>query len=406
MIQYHDALNQILSSAEPLPAETIPADAAVGRVTANGINSPEYLPPFANSAMDGFAVRANDTEGAERPREFRVKGMIAAGDVVDESFQTAADETWEIMTGAPLPAGCDRVIKVEETRRTGDVVTWNRAIASGENVRHAGEDFDIGDRISDGRTVVLPEHLMAFAALGIRDISVVRRPRVAVISTGAELAPDGGHGKIRNSSAPYLMAELNALGVSPKFIGTVPDEEDTFLAKVEAELRLGVDVIVSTGAVSMGRFDFVATALKRLGAEILFHKVAIRPGKPLLFAKIGAATFFGVPGNPVATTVGLRFFVEPYLRALKGLPPELPARATLEFTVKKPAGLRCFYKAETKKLTLRRTTRALKGQESFRIAPLLTANSWVVLPEEGGEVVGDTEVDVFPLHSWTDKETI
>ncbi len=405
MILFKNAIEQIIASVSALTVEEIPIERAVNRVLSSSVSSAEALPPFTNSAMDGFAVSSRDFLNLSTPFQFRVNGIIAAGDAPIERLN-GPNECWEIMTGAPVPAQCDTVIKVEETKRDGDYIHIHRAPVAGENIRNAGEDFRMGMPVAQPGTRLYPEHLMAFSALGVRNVSVFRSPRVGVVSTGGELASNAalGSGKIRNSTAPYLLAELNALGMEAHFLGVVADEPKAFLKLMEEQLSQDVEVILSTGAVSMGRYDFVASALRDLGAEILFHKVAIRPGKPILFAKMGKTAFFGVPGNPVSTAVGLRFFVEPYLRALQGVLQESPHRAILENDTKKPSGLRCFFKAKTSHERSQQSVTILKGQESFRIAPFLTANSWAILPEDGVSVAKGSEIDFYPLHSWGHKE--
>lgn len=408
MILFPEGIRQIRASAPVLPAEEIACAHALGRVLSAKVLSPEALPPFTNSAMDGFAVSSHVFESQSGPFRMRVNGIIAAGDAIREKYETGPNECWEIMTGAVVPPDCDAVIKVEETTRESDTIQFSNKLRTGENIRKSGEDFQVGKQVANSGSRVYPEHLMSFAALGIETVSVIRKPRVAVISTGSELATDAGPGtgKIRNSTAPYLLAELNALGVEANFLGVIADDPKDFLSLMETELAKNVDIILSTGAVSMGRYDFVAPALRDLGAEILFHKVAIRPGKPLLFAKLGKTAFFGVPGNPVSTAVGLRFFVEPYLRSIQGLAPELPYRAVLENDTKKPAGLRCFFKAEVSPTQSLRSVKILGGQESFRVAPLLESNGWAVLPEDGDRAVKGSEIEVYPLHSWATKEGI
>lgn len=408
MILFAEAIQQIISTSPPLPAEQVACERALGRVLSSKILSPEALPPFTNSAMDGFAVSSRELELQSGLFRMRLKGIIAAGDAIREHCETGPNECWETMTGAVVPPDCDAVIKVEETTREGDTIQFSRGVLAGENIRKSGEDFQVGKEVSDSGTRVYPEHLMSFAALGINSVSVYRKPTVAVVSTGTELAADAGPGtgKIRNSTAPYLLSELNSLGVDAKFLGVIADDPKAFLSLMETELGRNVDIILSTGAVSMGRYDFVAPALRELGAEILFHKVAIRPGKPLLFAKLGKTAFFGVPGNPVSTAVGLRFFVEPYLRSLQGVPTEQPYRAVLENDTKKPLGLRCFFKAEVSQRQTLRTVKILSGQESFRVAPFLASNCWAVLPEDGDSAVKGSEIDVYPLHSWSSKEGV
>lgn len=406
MIQYDEAFSIIRSSAKTLSMETVPFQKTLGRILASDLKSKEMLPPFSNSAMDGFAYRLSDLSRTNSPHQLKILGTIAAGDSIGQKSTTGNNETWEIMTGAQVPCDCDAVIKVEDTRKEGDGVEFLKVGKVGENIRSAGEDFQIGDIVTKSGTRIFPEHLMAFAALGIQDVPVFRQPTVSVLSTGAELAnvPALNSGQIRNSTGPYLTAELSRLGTTPTFLGAIADDPKLFLDVIKEQVDKGVDAILSTGAVSMGKYDFVATALRDLGAEILFHKVAIRPGKPLLFAKIGKTAFFGVPGNPISSAVALRFFTEPFLRQLQGLASERGVKVVLENPIKKPEGLRCFFKARTHFENGHRTVEIIKGQESFRISPFLNANSWAVLPEEGKELDQGTEIEVYPLHSWAQKE--
>ena len=204
MILFPEAIRQINSSASRLTVEEVPCEHALGRVLSSKVISPESLPPFTNSAMDGFAMSSREFEAQSGPYRMHVKGIIAAGDTIREHGETGRHECWEIMTGAVVPPDCDTVIKVEETTREGDTIQFSRFLRAGENIRKSGEDFQVGKQIADAGSKIYPEHLMAFAALGIPKVSVYRKPRVAVVSTGSELAPDAGPGtgKIRNSTAP------------------------------------------------------------------------------------------------------------------------------------------------------------------------------------------------------------
>ena len=405
MTRYEEALAVILAEARPGTGESVPIESACGRVAAETLAAGEPLPPFDNSAMDGFAVRASETLGPLV--RLRVLGAVAAGDA-PPAHCAEIGCAWEIMTGAPVPQGFDAVIKVEETMRDGERVIPAREVRAGEHLRCAGEDFAPGSPVLRRGTRIFPEHLMALAALGIQSVPVCERPRVAVLSTGDELVEGGealAPGRIRNSTGIYLEAELRSLGADPWRRVTVPDDPSRFVSAVRAALDDGAHTLISTGAVSMGRHDFVTEALGELGAEVLFHRVAIRPGKPLLFARLPRrsgppAAFFGIPGNPVSTAVGLRFFVEPYLRACMGTEREVGWILPLERDAVKPEGLRCFFKSvlvsgEAGMLAVR----VLPGQESFRVAPLLCADSWAVLPEEGARVAAGTRVRVFPIHA-------
>lgn len=406
MILFDDAIERILSNVPAIEPEEIHLNESLGRITAVDLVSRENIPSFNNSAMDGFAFRYPEDKILSSSEKFKVVGVIAAGDDVSQLRSTGPSEAWEIMTGASMPIDCDSVIKVEDTCRQGEEVVFNRFPKLGSNVRKAGEDFSVGDCVVKKGTQIFPEHVMALAALGVNGLKAVKKPRVGVISTGAELTSDGPltPGKIRNSTAPYLMGELALLGTEAKFLGSNSDDPKDFLKVLRAQIEEKVDIVISTGAVSMGKYDFVATALRDLGAEILFHKIAIRPGKPLLFARLGKTTFFGIPGNPVSTAVAIRFFVEPYLRKLRGEHPEVGHWMQLKNGVKKPEGLRCFFKARSFMDSGTAWVEILKGQESFKVSPLLAANSWVVLPEAGASVEAGEKVRVFGLHSWGQKE--
>lgn len=405
-----------------VPAEPLPLEECTGRVAADDVRGSESIPPFDNSAMDGFAVNAARTSAASAqvPVRLCVLGCIAAGDgVFGEALD--AESTVEIMTGAPMPGGpLDAVVKVEdvEVRRgpEGAKITEiivRKPLKAGENVRRRGEDFSPGQQALAAGTLLMPEHVMALASLGVASIDVRRLPRVAVISTGRELVHHSeanlAPGMIRSSTAPYLMTALPRYGAAASYHGVIPDEPGHFIDVMQGILRDPPDVILTTGAVSMGKHDFVGAALEKLGAAIRFHKTAIRPGKPLLVAdwpdrEVRTSeggrrpVFFGIPGNPVSTAVGLRFFVEPYLRAITGRPAEQPMRARLASAAPKPKGLRCFFKAGLEVGTHGGRVTVLAGQPSFMVSPMLAANCWAVLGEEGTSVTAGEEIDVYPLH--------
>ena len=415
MIRYHEALKKIRevahAKADHFSILELPLEEALGRVVGSTVLSPTQVPPFNNSAMDGFALRSQETKGAEhsRPKTFSIQGMIAAGDKPrsDELRQAACTE---IMTGAPLPEDFDSVVKCEDVtllqngRGEAERIQVSREIKAKENVRFAGEDFRKGDPVLDRGQVIQPEHVLALATLGISQLPIFRRPSAAILSTGTELVDyrirgELEPGKIRNSTAPFLHTALLHLGADVQYHGILPDKPQEFLKQLELILSDTPDIIVTTGAVSMGRFDFIKDALHDLKADILFHKVAIRPGKPILFARLKKSAFFGLPGNTVSTVVGLRFFVEPYLRELLGISPELPVHARLEQETPKPEGLRCFFKAEVEIEEGALYAKVLPGQASFMVSPLLTANAWAVLPEEPFQLNTGTMIEVFPLCS-------
>lgn len=389
MISCEEALATILDAASPMPAESCPKDRAQGRILAKPVTSAECLPPFDNSAMDGFALYA----ASELPAgsEFDVTGMQVAGDVQ----APAAGGTWEIMTGAQMPDGFNTVVPIERVSvlaRSADGrprrIRLEASVQPGQHRRRRGQDVSSGQLMMTAGERIGPHHSMLLAAVGVAEVQVVRPPRVAVITTGSELETDPvqslAPGRIRNSNGPLLAARVAAAGADLVHQESVDDDPAKFAAALERALQAGAEVVVSTGAVSMGVHDFVPATLRGLGADIRFHKLAMRPGKPLLFARLaGGALHFGLPGNPASAAVGFRFFVEPALRAMLGMPRERPLRLPLAAAFEKHAPLRFYLKgrllvAEGGQLR----AKVMQGQGSFRILSMLRANAWVTVPAD------------------------
>lgn len=389
MIEYDEALQLSLADARPLEAERVAVSQALGRVLAEPVLSGEALPPFDNSAMDGFALRSGGAACAAGTT-FDVAGERAAGDgPVD-----AGAGAWEVMTGAPIPAGSDMVVPVEQVavlerddRGRPTRIRLTTDVPPAQHVRRAGTDIDAGAIALEADTVLREAGAMVLAAIGVDHVLVRRRPRVALITTGRELVDGPGPlepGRIRNSNGPFLALRLQAGGAQMVHSETVTDDADDFRSALERARGAGAEVIVSTGAVSMGRYDFIPCTLDALGARTLFHKVRIRPGKPILAARLPQGErVFALPGNPASTAVGLRFFVEPVLRALLGLPAEAAFELPLAEPYRKRVPLRMHLKA---RLVLdaeaRLLVQVLDGQESHRIRPLLDANAWAVVPAD------------------------
>ena len=405
MISYPIALQHILQACQALSPEQLPLAQAVGRVLAQDVQAGEDLPPFDNSAMDGFAL-ASAGQVLAPGREFTVAGSQAAGDGLAAYDRDAC----EIMTGASLPDGLDSVVPVEQVsvlQRDGEGRPWrirlDAAVSPGAHVRRRGQDVSIGDHIANSGARLTSAGHMLLAALGVGTLAVRPQVPVALFTTGRELVDDPAQsllpGQIRNSNGPYLADRLDECGARVVHRETVGDDAVAFTAALERGLAAGARVVLSTGAVSMGRHDFVPDALRTLGATIVFHKVAIRPGKPLLFARLpGGQLYFGLPGNPVSSAVGMRFFVEPALRALLGLPEEQPLLLPLAAEVHKKPGLQFFLKA---KVALREGAKlqveVMAGQESFRIKPLLASNGWAVLDTDAETLPAGTLVAVYGL---------
>jgi molybdopterin molybdotransferase len=401
MIAYSEALQHLMEAATPLPAERLTLHEAGGRILATDIISGQSLPPFDNSAMDGFALRANGTP-FESGTGFAVQGWQAAGDAGAEGGEGA----WEIMTGARMPVGLDTVVPIENVEILASEdgrptrIALKSAVKPGQNVRLRGQDVEEGERVLQAGQALDINARTLLHAIGVAEVAVVARPKVAVIATGKELVTEAAQaldsGQIRDSNRPYLIGRLQAAGAEVVWQGTVGDEVAAFDAALDDALTAGAQVLVSTGAVSAGRYDFIPDALRARGARIVFHKVAIRPGKPLLFAVLpGGALYFGLPGNPVSAAVGQRFFVEPVLRRLLGLAAEPLLQLPLQADVRKPPGLRFHARARVEvDAQGRLSARVLAGQESFRLKSMLQANAWVVLEGEGELATAGTPVRV------------
>lgn len=405
VIAFDEARRLILAACQPGPIEVVPTAQALGRVLAEDIASPADLPPFDNSAMDGFALACG---GVSLPSggEFAVGGAVAAGDAP----LTAARGAVEIMTGAPMPPSFDGVLPIEHAdvlERDGDGrprrIRTRAEVVPGVHVRRCGQDVARGQRVlaAGARIGVVPRMLLS--ALGMADVRVHARIKLALLTTGRELIDDPHQpllpGQIRNSNGPFLSDRLLEAGAELCHRETVADEPAAFLAALHRSLDAGADVVLSTGAVSMGRYDFVPDSLGDLGAELVFHKVAIRPGKPLLFARLPSGPlYFGLPGNPISSAVGLRFFVLPALRAMQARAQETPLHLPLAQALEKKTDYTLLQKALVALSDDGRLqVQLLQGQESFRIQPLLQANAWAVIRGPVATVPVGTRVEVYGL---------
>ena len=330
MIPLADAQARILGAIAPLEPRSVPLASARGLVLAREVVAAEMVPPFANTAMDGYAVQAADTAGAsgDEPVSLRVVGELAAG--VAPTTRVGPGEAIRIMTGAPMPEGADAVVMVERTKAEGDQVAIYAAASAGDHVRPAGGDLEVGQRVFEPGTQLTPAHLGVLASLDVAEVTCHPRPRVGVCSTGDELVATGplAAGMIRDSNRPMLLAVLEEAGCEPVDYGIAPDDEtaltDTITRAVDE-----CDALLTSGAVSMGDYDYVKVVLERLAAErpaseYAWMQVAIKPAKPLAFAAIGGVPVFGLPGNPVSSRVSFEVFARPALRRLAGHADVMP----------------------------------------------------------------------------------
>ena len=315
MTDINEALDFVLDSIRPLPAEEVPLLEALGRATASAIVSTEPVPSFDNSAMDGYAVRGAELEAGRR--EFRVVVDIPAGRWVGEAVGEGAAA--KIMTGAPVPPGVDTVVPVELTEQNGDRLIVHKSVPAGANVRRAAEDIAPGDVLLERGALLAPADIGLLASVGQRSVLVTRRPRVAILATGSELVPLGqplGPGQIRNSNSATAYGQVLAAAGDPLLLGIAPDDLTATRRLIGA--ALDQDVVITSGGVSVGEYDFVKQVQDELGVERRFWGVTMKPGKPLTFGTRGDTLVFGVPGNPVAAMVCFELYIRPALLALQG----------------------------------------------------------------------------------------
>ncbi|AJE46304.1 gephyrin-like molybdotransferase Glp [Celeribacter indicus] len=319
MISVSDALENVLALCAPLPTETVPLRAAHGRVLARDALARRDQPPFAASAMDGYALRSADcAPGAS----FAVVGESAAGHGFDGTVGTG--QTVRIFTGAPVPAGADRVVIQEDVTRAGDRITLSAPIGDNTNIRPAGGDFRAGDRLEAPRRLT-PRDVVLLAAMNLPEVEVYRRPEVALIATGDELVMPGeepGPSQIIASNTFGLAAMVEAAGGVARVLPIAPDDEP--LLRQSFALAGGADLIVTIGGASVGDHDLVGKVAADLGLARAFYKVAMRPGKPLMAGRMGGSVMLGLPGNPVSSMVTAQVFMLPALAAMQGLPPAPP----------------------------------------------------------------------------------
>ena len=388
MISVSEALDRLFSLAAPLGTEEVPLLEANGRILARDVTARRDQPPFDNSAMDGYAV----TEGAPGD-SFRVIGESAAGHRFTGAL--APGEAVRIFTGAPIPERTGRVILQEDVTREGDAITITGTPGEGLHIRQAGDDFRIGDSITAPRRLT-PNDIALMAAMNIARVPVARQPRVAIIATGDELVMPGedpGPDQIVASNSFGLHALLSDLGAAPRLLPIARDS----LASLRTvfELADDADLVLTIGGASVGDHDLVAQAAADMGLDRAFHKVAMRPGKPLMSGRLGDAMMIGLPGNPVSAMVCGHVFVAPVIRAMLGLGAAPAPRKTAHLAYDIPAnGPREHY------MRARLTADGISlfdRQDSSLLSILSAADALIVRPpQDPARSAGET-VDYLPL---------
>jgi molybdopterin molybdotransferase len=387
MISVEEALERILAQITALEEVHIPLATAQGVVLAQDIIANDDIPPFANSAMDGFALRSQDThpQNGVFPR-LRVTGGVAAGYVADHAVEEGT--AMRVMTGAPIPPGADSVIQIELTNYDGPESTWvevQQEVAPHNNVRPAGEDMRKGQVIIQRGTEIGPWEIGILATLGYAQVPVIRRPRVAILGTGDEVIDINEPlrpGKIRNSNSYLLEAAVRRAGGEPHRLGVAQDTVESLREKFSEAATY--DLIFTSGGVSVGDFDLVKDIMSEQGT-INFWRINMRPGKPVAFGHIGGVPLLGLPGNPVSTAVTFELFGRPILRKMQGqtrlLKPQVPV--VVEDGISDRAMRRHYVRARVEWHKDHFVAHTTGNQGSNIMTSLLQANAFVIVPEGG-----------------------
>ncbi len=402
MITVAAALDQILNAITPLGMEKVNLLDALGRVLGEEVVAGRNIPPKDNSAMDGYALHWRDTIGAseENPVILEVTEDIPAGAIPRHGL--AAGQAARIMTGAPLPAGADAVLRMEDTEKDGLQVKIKVAVQPGQDIRSAGEDVREGEVVLSVGDLVRPAGIGMLASLGRSFISVYQRPLVAVLATGNELVDIDENPtpwNIVNSNSYSIASLARDCGALVMQLGIARDEREDLLAKFRAAIR--ADVIISTGGVSVGDYDLVKDIMQEVGSSMQFWQVAMRPGKPLAYGTMGDVPMFGLPGNPVSCMISFEEFVRPALLKMMGHQKlfRRTVKAVLQEDIEKRTGLTHFIRALVKLGPGGYTATTTGEQGSGILKSMVRANGLIVLPEDLEIVRAGTEVPVQLLDS-------
>lgn len=407
MLSYIDAMNIIYeqnSSAVKIINIENNYNSLLGLICADDVYCQKSIPSFKNSAMDGYVLQSSYFKTL--PCKVTIQGTIAAGDLLNFSYSGV----WEIMTGASIPHNYDAVIKIEDVEilssnnnsRPTEVLI-NQAIIKMQNIRKPGSDYTKGDCIIKKGEQFNSRHIMAFSTLGLKSFKTFKRPSVILFTTGNELLTNLektlNTSKIHDSNSYYLHAECFQNNIIVLESKSIKDNKELFTDNLKSALNSKADIIISTGAVSEGRFDFIHECVKNLGAKILFHKVAIKPGKPLLFAVFpNGKYYFGLPGNPISTAICFRFFVIALIRSMQHQKPESTITAKMNSSDVKLIGFKYFRKAiATVNSKAILSVELLDGQESYKISPMPKANCWAIYDEKQTKINANDLVEVLPF---------
>jgi molybdopterin molybdotransferase len=401
MKNYLEALTIIQNEISAIGTQQLDTKSVNG-VIAEDIFSNNPVPSFSNSAMDGFCLQSELTQNAtsDNPVELKINGTIFAG---DEALTDAIGSgSYEIMTGSMMPDYMDSVLTVEK----GEVIEKNgcktlvlsEPVIKGANVRRSGEDYQKGELILSKGTLINDHHKIGLIMNNHRKVKVYKKPSIGILTTGSELDIDSPS-SIPNSNGPFLESAVNTLGLQCIQNLHSGDELSVIKEKIQKLRDKNANLILTSGGVSAGKADFIPAALVEMGAEILFHKLWIRPGKPILMAKFpDGEIVFGLPGNPVSVAVGFRFLASQAARIMQGRQVEKPINSINITDYKKSKKFNLFAKAIAHVDTNGQIhTQVMSGQESFKVKPFRDANCWAMIPEGVETIKKGEQISIFPL---------
>src|SRR5215467_5826745 len=399
-VRVAEAQEMVLSCVQPVGVEKVALLEALHRVTAEEVTAQRHIPLDDNSAMDGYAVRHTDVAGATRdqPAVLEVREILPAGK--RPQHRIAPGTAVKIMTGAPLPEGADTVVQVEHTDGSDTRVQIYRAPRLGSNLRRRGEDICQGECVLAAQTFLRPAELGVLASVGKAQVLVYQRPRVAILATGDEIIDPGEpdtQGKIINSNSYTLAGQIAEAGGSPLLLGVAPDDRTIMSQRIASGLR--ADVLITSGGVSVGSFDYVRECLDAFGFQARFWTVAVRPGSPATFGMVGHVPVFSLPGNPVASMVTFELFVRPALRKMTGrcdlFRPRLDA--VLQDEVEKRRGVRTLLRGVLRQDEGPASVTTTGPQGSGILRSMSLANCLIDLPEDSERLQPGARVEIMLL---------
>ncbi len=408
------ALKKVLDLVPPLPAVSVPLSQASGYILAEDVVAHDSLPPFDNSGMDGYALKAADTSGANprNPVSLKVVGEVAAGFLFTGEIRRG--QAVRIMTGAPIPKGADAVIRIEDTgenyqdsqRPLPDLVSIKAEVGPANAIRYAGSDLREGQRILNKGRKIRPQEVGVLASLGVAQVPVIKRPKVGILATGDELIPVEEPlvpGKIRNSNGYAQAAQIEALGADVVRLGVAKDTPEDLRSKLQAGIEAGVDLFISSAGVSVGVYDVVTDVLQTDG-EINFWKVRMRPGKPLAAGHYAGIPYLGLPGNPVSAMVSFERFARPAILKMAGHTNlERPLREVVFREPMRSDGRETYVRAMIRREPDGTLSAISTGdQGSHVMTSLVKANGLVIIPEGTTEIAPDTKLQAL-MTDWPNE---